>query len=118
MSDVQGTYEERLRQLNLTTLEERRLRGDAIEVYKLLGGFYDIDRNDLFMLNNAIEPKTRQQHSCMPLIVPRTKLDLRQKFFTVRGANYWNSLPSHIRGATSVNSFKNAYDQHLKNNTS
>ena len=35
-------YEERLRQLNLTTLEDRRDRGDLIEVYTMLHGFENI----------------------------------------------------------------------------
>ena len=39
MSDVHGSYPERLEQLNLTTLEERRMRGDAIEIFKYLGDF-------------------------------------------------------------------------------
>jgi len=32
------SYEERLRKLGLTTLKEKRLRADMIEVFKLLGG--------------------------------------------------------------------------------
>ena len=35
------TYENRLRYLNLPTLKYRRIRGDMIEVYKILNGFYD-----------------------------------------------------------------------------
>ena len=35
------TYEERLRKLKLPTLKYRRLRGDMIEVYKILHGTYD-----------------------------------------------------------------------------
>ena len=34
MSDVRGSYPERLTQLGLTTLQERRMRGDAIETFK------------------------------------------------------------------------------------
>ena len=34
-------YEERLRKLNLLTLVYRRLRGDIIEVYKVVPGIYD-----------------------------------------------------------------------------
>ena len=32
------TYEERLNECGLTTLETRRLRGDQIEVFKILNG--------------------------------------------------------------------------------
>ena len=35
------SYEERLKKLKLPTLKYRRLRGDMIEVYKILHGVYD-----------------------------------------------------------------------------
>ena len=39
------SYEIRLRECGLTTLETRRLRGDQIEVFKILNGCENIDRN-------------------------------------------------------------------------
>ena len=33
------TYEERLKECGLTTLETRRLRGDQIEVFKIFNGY-------------------------------------------------------------------------------
>ena len=114
MSDVRGSYEERLQQLNLTTLEERRRRGDAIETYKYLRGFLDVDKHTLFEISNPVQPKTRHQNSFMPLVVPRAKLDLRKNFFTVRSARLWNSLPSVVRESKTVNKFKNTYDQYMK----
>ena len=41
-------YEERLKRLNLTTLETRRLRADMIEVYKMFHGMEGLDRNKFF----------------------------------------------------------------------
>jgi len=35
-------YETRLEKLGLTTLETRRLKGDLIEVFKMLKGYDDI----------------------------------------------------------------------------
>ena len=86
MSDIRGSYPERLQQLELTTLEARRSRGDAIEVFKYLRGFLDVDKDALFTLNHSSQPKTRLQKSFMPLQIPRARLDLRKNFFTVRGA--------------------------------
>ena len=38
-------YESRLFQCGLTTLETRRLRGDQIEVFKIVNGYEDVNRN-------------------------------------------------------------------------
>ena len=41
-------YEERVRECGLTTLETRRLRGDQIEVFKILNGYENIGYNIFF----------------------------------------------------------------------
>ena len=40
------SYEERLKRLNLPTLEERRRRGDMIMMYKCVTGMEDIDKEE------------------------------------------------------------------------
>ena len=42
------TYEERLKECGLTTLETRRLRGDQVEMFKILNGYENIDSNIFF----------------------------------------------------------------------
>ena len=41
-------YEERLKKCGLTTLKTRRLRGDQIEVVKILNGCENVDSNTFF----------------------------------------------------------------------
>ena len=55
-------YEERLRKLKLTTLEERRVRGDMIETYKIITGKEKVNPNKFFQMLPDPEregPRTR-----------------------------------------------------------
>jgi hypothetical protein len=46
-------YSSRLERLNLPTLAFRRHRGDMIQVFKILHGFNDMDRNKLFEMKDC-----------------------------------------------------------------
>ena len=52
-------YEERLRILNLPTLEYRRNRGDAIEVFKYLHGKYTVDVTRILPRHQRTGMRTR-----------------------------------------------------------
>ena len=59
-------YEERLRQLQLTTLAYRRLRGDLIQVYKVINEIHDIKPESLFQLAKQ-ETGTNLKHTRLRL---------------------------------------------------
>ena len=44
----------------------------------------------------------------------RSRFDIRKNFFSQRVINAWNSLPSEVVEAESINAFKNRYDKSKK----
>lgn len=104
------SYEERLKVTGLSTLDERRTRGDLIEVFKLMKGFSKVDYSKFFTL--AANKNTRGHD--LKLKKNRSKLDIRKYFFSQRVVDKWNRLPQSVVDATSVNSFKNRYDKHIE----
>ena len=104
-------YEMRLERIGLTTLEERRTRGDAIETFKMLNGFENVDYQKFFQLNTTAYNLRRHSKT---LFKRRSRLELRKNFFSNRVVNHWNSLDEETISAVSVNSFKNRYDKFMK----
>ena len=112
VSGLEGrSYEDRLKECGLISLEDRRQRGDMIEVWKILHGKEDVDPSSLFtMANDNVEQVTRNSGFSLNVVKPRFKSDPRKYFFTVRSCQKWNSLPYSVRESTSLNNFKNNYD--------
>ena len=103
------TYEERLKECGLSTLETRRLRGDKIEVYKVLNGYENIDYNIFFEIK---ESKITRGHN-YTLVKKQSRLDVRKYSFSQRTINVWNNLSTDCVHASSVNMFKNKIDKYL-----
>ena len=120
LSDVQGeNYEDKLRDAGLTTLRERRERGDMVEAFKTLRGINTVEADGWFKTvsedarptrANAIigeEGETRRE---LVLEVERSRLDVRKNSYTVRAAKAWNDVPEATKKQTNTNAFKNLYD--------
>ena len=105
------SYRERLMHINLPTLRYRRLRGDMIEVFKILNGFYD--ENIAPKLIRNLDGRTRGNSE--KLIHRQSNTDIRKFSFCVRVVGAWNSLPNSVIQSTSINNFKNNLDNHWKN---
>ena len=109
------SYGERLRRLGLTTLEQRRLRGDLIETYKIVTGKEKISCSQFFT------PYTSNYNTrghCYKLTTTRCNLDLRKNFFSQRVVHHWNELPDSVVTASTVNTFKNHLDREWGNKSS
>ena len=52
----------RLKECGLTTQETRRLRGDQIEVFKILNGYENIQRNIVSRLRKREELEDMESH--------------------------------------------------------
>ena len=104
------SYEERLKACNLTTLERRRERGDAIEMFKILNGYSCNDLVRSFCFASQRHDVSTRSAANKSLVPEKCHLDVRKNFFTNRAVQVWNALPLDVREAESVNNFKNRYD--------
>ena len=83
-------YGERLKILKLPSLEYRRIRGDMIEVYKILTNHYDpLTTHTLLTLDNS----SNTRGHALKLKKSSFNTTKFKYFFTNRVINLWNKLP-------------------------
>ena len=86
------SYQQRIQDLDLISLIQRRLRGQLIEVFKYLNrfttdsarGLFDYDLNDRTRNNGA------------KLIVKHFNTSVAQHFYPAKITTTWNALPSEV----------------------
>ncbi len=91
-------YEERLRQLNLFSLERGRLRDDLILAFKMFKGKIGLNPSEFFLR----PPRAGVRGHIYRLLQGPSRLQRRGDAFSVQVVKYWNRLPQ----SPSVSIFK------------
>ena len=96
------TYEERLSELELFSVQGRLLRADLIMYWKIFHGKSCIKPEMVF----AQPRRSSTRGHCYKIHVPRVALDVCQRSFSNRCISIWNSLPGCVVTAPALTSFK------------
>ena len=101
-----STYEEKLAEVGLTTLVDRRRRGDMLQTFKIINALDDVDYRTWFTKVEEQHQITRRAVSISAdgivsgadnVIQPNSRLDIRKHIFRCRVVDYWNNLPDHVK---------------------
>lgn len=112
-------YEDRLKIWGLTTLKERRVRGDLIQMYKVQNGLEDIGwyTGPQLAPHTSTRGESRNNFRLVRERFPARAcndfghfVSVRHEFFLNRTVERWNRLTSLQVSAPSINSFKARID--------
>ena len=97
--------------------EARRVRGDLIQMYRIMSGKDDVRPSIWFHTMADFRGTgvgTRQARGLYNVHPQESQGQVRKNFFSQRVVAPWNALPDQVKQATSVNMFKNSLDDHMK----
>ena len=99
-------YDQRLKKLKLTTIEDRHHRTDMIQVFKVLNDRSNVFPRDFLKLSERTGRKNSQK-----LFKKRINKELSKYAFSFRTIDKWNGLPDKVIMAENVNKFKGEFDR-------
>ena len=102
-------YKDRLKHLNLHSLERKMARGDMIEVLKWVKGTSKENIDQVLKISS----QDRTRGNGYKLENLRFRIDLGRYWFTNRLVNDWNRLGRHVVNAESIGSFKKWLDESM-----
>ena len=100
-------YWERIKELNLFSLQRRRERYTIMYMHKILNHIVPNDIGVIFYFS----PRLGMKAKLPPLPSVRSRLSTYDSSFSYRGPLLWNVLPTDLNTITSFSCFKAALDK-------
>jgi hypothetical protein len=100
------SYKDKLKELGMTTLEERRKYLDMVQTYKIVNRKENVRKDTWFEMASTGPRTTRQAADPLNIRPQAARLDVRRNFFSQRVVSEWNSLPAEVKKAPSIDAFK------------
>ena len=104
-------YKDRLKQVNLLSLQDRRIFLDLTFMFKLIHNLTDLNFNNFFSYKTS--SYSLRCHSLQIYIKKEFNSSIWSNSFFVRVPKLWNSLPAPIATAESLSSFNSLLKTHL-----
>ena len=110
VSDLEDlTYEERLKEMHLTTLKERRERGDLIAIYKVINNLVKTDKKDLILRRKG---EARNLRGYKKELQKEICLNVTKKYsFPQSSIDTWNRLKGDVMMARNIHQLKEKLDK-------
>ncbi len=102
------SYEERLRELKLISLEKRRIMSDLVQTHKVMFHQIDLEASKLFKFSRR--PGLR---SSLRLLQQTGKTRRRRNSFACSVVKYWNRLPLAVASVQDHLAFKRQLDNYI-----
>jgi hypothetical protein len=101
------TYDEKLSDIGLETLEKRRVEFDICMVHKVMHGYGDLNP-DIWFDKMPVGHVPRASADPLNIRARNGNLELRKNFFSIRVVKLWNNVPvpSHVKSLSSAEKFK------------
>ena len=101
------TYEDKLMELGIDSLLQRRKKFDMVQTYKIINGLDKVEMSTWFRVVGQSETRlTRNTVYEKNIIATVSRTETRKHFFSNRVVRTWNALPTDLKQSRTVAIFK------------
>ena len=107
--DIRTPSVELFSELKWQTFPDRVKFQKAVLTYKILNGLAPDYLKSMFTTIESINNRVLRSSSNFQLYTPRPNSELLRKSFSYSASKLWNSIPTNVKNAKSVDQFKALY---------